>query len=223
MMCMGTGVNGVTGPGFARETCEQGFAMAMAILKVLSLQTLGASLPSPSLRPNPRCCYFPISLLASHPFPSAHRRASSLLPARSSSRPGSSRIASPHPLRRLVLMAARMAAVGAALCVTLLLLLPAVAAFYLPGVAPLDLDQVRAFPFAIRFRASLAVFCDFSSTVAWGTRFFFAWLVFRRPTFLAVSLVISFSRCLSMLKGRFQLVRFAVVPVESGQVVAGQR
>jgi len=34
-----------------------------------------------------------------------------------------------------------MAAVGAALCVTLLLLLPAVSAFYLPGVAPLDLAQ----------------------------------------------------------------------------------
>ena len=39
-----------------------------------------------------------------------------------------------------------MAAVGAALCVTLLLLLPAVSAFYLPGVAPLDLAQVRALP-----------------------------------------------------------------------------
>jgi hypothetical protein len=58
-------------------------------------------------------------------------------------------------------MAARMAAVGAALCVTLLLLLPAVSAFYLPGVAPLDLAQVRAFLYAIRSPASLAVFFCF--------------------------------------------------------------
>ena len=61
-----------------------------------------------------------------------------------------------------------MAAVGAALCVTLLLLLPAVSAFYLPGVAPLDLAQVRAFLLSIRSHASLAflLFSSFTIFVA---------------------------------------------------------